>query len=161
MGGIDYDWARKLSLSGRLGVEWRSREAERGTTAPYAEFSAKYNYTEKSFLLGGFGYTLEETSDTARFNDTKVYRAFVSVQHSFTALIVASASLTHEPSTLQGRRSQVNVDEKSLRSGAALSYLPTKNWTVSASIDFDRVRSDDRNRNLDRTRLGLNAVYTF
>ena len=78
-----------------------------------------------------------------------------------TAHLAGSASLTYEPSSLQGRRGQVNVDEKSLRSGVSLSFLPTKNWTLSASFDFDRVRSDDVNRNLDRKRYGLNAVYTF
>ena len=162
MGGFDYDVEGKLSLSGRLGVEWRSRAAERSTNSPYAEFSAKYDYDKnKSFLSGGFGYALEETSDTARFNDTKVYRGFVNLQHWLTAHLAGSASLTYEPSSLQGRRGQVNVDEKSLRSGVSLSFLPTKNWTLSASFDFDRVRSDDVNRNLDRKRYGLNAVYTF
>ncbi len=161
MGGVDYDVARKLSLSGRLGLEWRKREAERNTTAPYAEFSAKYNYAEKSFLLGGFGYTIEETSDTVRFNDTKVYRAFASIQHSITALIVGSASLNYEPATLQGRRGQANVDENSVRGGVALSYLPNKNWTISTNFDYDRVRSDDVTRKLQRTRVGLSAVYAF
>lgn len=161
MGGVDYEVARKLSLSSRLGVEWRSRAAERDTTSPYAEFTAKYDYTEKSFLLGGFGYSIDETSDTARFNDSKSYKAFVSVQHAVTALIVASGSLTYEPATLQGRRGQTNVDEKTVRCGAALSYAPTKNWMISASADYDRARSDDAARNLSRTRVGLSAVYSF
>lgn len=161
MGGFDYEVARKLSLSGRLGAEWRNRAAERDTTSPYAEFTAKYDYTEKSFLLGGFGYSIDETSDTARFNDSKSYKAFVTVQHSLTALIVASGSLTYEPATLQGRRGQANVDEKTVRSGAALSYAPTKNWMISASVDYDRARSDDVARNLSRTRIGLSAVYSF
>lgn len=161
MGGVDYEVARKLSLSGRLGVEWRSRTAERDTTSPYAEFTAKYDYAEKSFLLGGFGYSIDETSDTARFNDSKAYKAFVSIQHSVTALIVASGSLTYEPATLQGRRGLANVDEKTVRTGAALSYLPTKNWLISASVDYDRARSDDAARNLSRTRVGVSAVYSF
>ncbi len=161
MGGVDYEVARKLSLSGRLGVEWRSRTAERDTTSPYAEFTAKYDYAEKSFLLGGFGYSIDETSDTARFNDSKAYKGFVSIQHSVTALIVASGSLTYEPATLQGRRGQANVDEKTVRTGAALSYLPTKNWLISASVDYDRARSDDAVRNLSRTRVGVSAVYSF
>jgi hypothetical protein len=161
MAGADYEVARKLSLIGRLGTEWRSRSTERSTTAPYVEFSGKYDYTEKSFLLGGFGYTLEETSDTARFNDTKVYRGFLTVQHAVTALITASASLTYEPSSLQGRRGQANVDEKTMRSGTALTYLPTKNWAVSATLDYDRVRSDDAARSMARTRIGVSAVYSF
>ncbi len=161
MGGFEYAIARKLALNTRLGVEWRSRAAERGTSAPFAEFSAKYDYAEKSFLTGGFGYNLEETSDTQRFNDTKIKRAFVNVQHSVTALIVASASVSFEPSTLQGRRGISNVDERTVRTGGALSYLPSKNWTISGSADYDRTRSDEGTRNLSRKRVGLSASYSF
>lgn len=161
MAGADYAVARKLSISSRLGIEWRERSAERDTTAPFAELSAKYDYTEKSFLLFGFGYNLEETSDTSRYNDTKIGRAFVSVQHSLTALIVASGSFTYEPGTLQGRRGVANVSEKTVRTGAALSYLPTKNWIISASVDFDETWSQEASRDLLRKRAGLSATYTF
>jgi hypothetical protein len=161
MGGVDYAVARKLSLSSRLGIEWRDRVAERDITAPFAEFSAKYDYTEKSFLIGGFGYNLEETSDTVRFSDTKARRLFVNVQHAVTALIVASGSVTYEPSVLQGRRGVANVEEDTVRLGGALSYLPTKNWVISVSADYDRTQSDDPVRNLKRKRAGLTATYTF
>lgn len=161
MGGADYALARKLSLSGRVGAEWRQREAERDTTAPFAELSGKYQYREKAFLAAGLGYNLEEASDTARFTDTKILRLFVNVQHPLTALIVASGSVTYEPSTLQGRRGQANVDETTVRTGGALSYLPTKNWLVSGSVDYDHTNSDDATRNLKRTRAALSGTYTF
>ncbi len=161
MGGTDYAIARKVSLSSRLGIEWRKRSQERDATAPFAEMSAKYNYTEKSFMLFGLGYNLEETSDTARYNDTKIGRAFVSVQHSLTALIVASGSVTYEPGTLQGRRGIANVSEKTVRAGAALSYLPSKNWTVSASVDVDQTWSQEASRDLLRKRSALSVTYTF
>ncbi len=161
MGGVDYAVARKLSLSSRVGVEWRDRESERDATAPFVELSAKYDYTEKSFVTFGYGYNLEETSDTTRFNDTKLARGFVNVQHAVTALIVASGSFTYEPSTLQGRRGVANVGEETIRAGAALSYLPTKNWVISASVDVDRTWSDEASRDLLRKRAGLSATYTF
>jgi hypothetical protein len=161
MGGVDYEFARKMSLSGRVGAEWRDRKSERDTTVPYAEISTKYDYTEKSFLSGGYVYTLEETSDPERFTDTKVHRIFANVQHSLTALIVASGSLTYEPSTLQGRRGTTNISESTVRGGAALSYLPTRNWTLSAGYDYDRVRSDEPSRALRRSRVALNAIFSF
>lgn len=161
MGGFDYAVARKLSLASRLGAEWRRRSAEPDTTSPYAEVTAKYDYTMKSFLAGGYAYTFEETSDTARFTDTKIHRLFANVQHSVSALVVASGSLTYEPGTLQGRRGVADVREKTLRAGAALSYLPTKNWIVSASADHDRVRSDDPVRKLKRNRVSLGATFSF
>jgi hypothetical protein len=161
MGGVDYDFARKMSASARLGAEWRDRKAERDSTSPYAEISGRYNYTEKSFFTAGYVYTLEETSDPERFTDTKVHRLFTNVQHSLTALIVASGSLTYEPSTLQGRRGTTDISEKTVRGGAALSYLPTKNWTLSAGYDYDRVRSDEPARGLKRHRVALSAIFTF
>lgn len=161
MGGFDYDVARKTTISGRLGAEWRRRRAERDLTSPYAELSAKYNYTERSFLSGGYAYTIEETSQPDRFTDAKVHRLFANVQHAVTALIVASGSLSYEPSTLQGRRGEADVSEKTVRAGAALSYLPTKNWRTSATYDFDHVRSDDPSRKLKRQRVALSATFTF
>lgn len=163
MGGADYRLAKTLSVSGRLGVEWRSRSAERSTTAPYAEFSAKWDYDgpKKSFLLGGLGYSLEETSDTQRFNDTKTIRGFISLQHAVSKLIWASVSFTYEPATLQGRRGQVDVDERTTRAGVALTYLRNKNWSFSASFDYDRVGSDDPGRLMKRGRGGVSAVYSF
>ncbi|MCX6950700.1 MAG: hypothetical protein NTV51_00705 [Verrucomicrobia bacterium] len=161
MGGVDYAFAKKLTASGRVGAEWRHRDAERSSTSPYAELSLKYDYTETSFLSAGFMRTLEESSDTARFTDTEVNRVFASVQHQVTALIVASGSVTYESSVLQGRRGQFDIDEDTTRAGVAVSYLPKKNWTVSASYDVDDVRSGERSRTMVRHRVGLSASYSF
>ena len=97
MAGADYSVAKKLAVSGRLGAEWRRREAERGTTSPYAELSGKYDYTERSYVVAGYGYTLEETSDTSRFTDTMVHRIFANVKHYLTARIAVAGSATFEP----------------------------------------------------------------
>jgi predicted porin len=161
MGGVDYDIAKKLMLSSRVGVERRVRAAEDDATVPYAELSGKYDYAEASFVIAGYAHTLEETSDTRRFTDMRVNRFFVNVQHSLTALIVASGSFTYEPSVLQGRAGVADIDEDTVRFGAALSYLPSKNWMISASYDYDQVFSGDAPRDMERHRVGLNATYTF
>jgi len=161
MGGLDYSVAKKWMLNGRLGAESRRRAAERDVTVPYAELSFKYDYTETSFLTGGYAYTLDETSDTIRFTDSKINRFFLNAQHSLSALVVASASLGWEPSQLQGRRGFANLDETTTRAGVALSYLPRKNWSISVSYDYDRVNSDDAARNLRRNRAGLRSTYSF
>ena len=161
MAGVDYAVAKTLTASLRAGAEWRHRAGERSATAPYAEASAKYDYVEGSFITGGYQHTLEEASDTVRFTDSRVNRFFVNVQHRITPLVALSGSVTYEPSELQGRRGQPNVAEDTVRSGLALSYLPTKRWTLSASYDNDHVKSDSAARDLDRERAGLNASYTF
>ncbi len=161
MVGADYEVAEKLTMSSRLGLEWRRRSGASNATAPYAELSGKYNYAERSFITGGYAYTFDESSDPARFTDQKVNRFFVNLEHSLTALIVASASVDYEPAVLQGRLGQPNLNETATRLGGALSYVPTKNWTLSVSYDFDHVNSDDPSRSVQRHRVGLNASYTF
>ncbi len=161
MAGVDYAVAKKLTTSARAGIEWRHRAAERSTTAPYAEVSAKFDYLEGSYVTAGYMRTLEESSDTVRFTDTRVNRFFANVQHRITPLIALSGSLTYEPSQLEGRRGQANVNEDTLRAGFAASYLPTKHWTLSLSYDNDHIDSDDPARNLRRERVGANASYAF
>ena len=161
LGGIDYKAAEKLTASARLGVEWRQRDGERSQTAPSAEFSLKYDYAEQSFVTGGYAYTLDEASDVANYTDTKVNRFFVNLQHAITPLIVASGSVDYEPSVLQGRRGLSNANETTVRLGAAVSYLPTKNWTFSATYDYDRVDSDVAVREMGRGRMGVSASYAF
>lgn len=159
--GVDYRAAEKLTASVRLGVEWRHRDSEKGITAPSAECTLKYDYAPQSFLSAGYAYALEETSNVELYNDSKVNRLFANLQHAVTAKIVASASLSYEPGVLQGRRGIANVDETAVRCGAGLSYLPGRNWTLSATYDYDRIRSDDRNREMTRHRTGASVSYAF
>lgn len=161
IGGFDYAIARKLSIATRLGYEWRSRASEQSTSGIYAEFSGKYDYAERSFLTGGYVHTLEESSNVILYNDTRVNRFFVNVQHAVSALIVASASLTYEPSELQGRRGIPDADETTTRMGVAITWLPTPRWSYSASFDHDNIDSDDPVRGQERNRVGVSAGYTF
>lgn len=161
IGGFDYAVARKTSVTGRVGYEWREREGAPDDGAPYAEVSAKFDYAEKSYLSAGYVHSFEEASDVTQYTDSEVNRLFVNLQHSVSALIVASASVTYEPSTLQARAGGVDVDERTTRFGAGLTYLPTSHWSVSLTFDHDRVKSDVASRAQKRQRYGLNAAYSF
>lgn len=161
LAGADYNVAKKVTASARLGYEWRHRDGERSDTSPYVELTTKYDYAQGSYVTAGYVYTLEESSNVTLYTDTQVNRFFVNVQHALTGLITASGSIDWEPSQLQGRRGLPNVDENTTRLGVALTYLPTKNWAISASYDYDKVSSDDAARELDRNRMGLTARYSF
>ncbi len=161
LGGVDYKAAEKLTATARLGVEWRHRDGESSQTAPSAELSLKYDYAGQSFITGGYAYSLDESSDVVNYTDARVNRFFVNLQHAITPLIVASGSVDYEPSVQQGRRGVSNANETTVRLGAAVSYLPTKNWTLSATYDYDRVKSDVAARELARSRTGLSAIYGF
>ncbi|AOS45192.1 hypothetical protein Verru16b_02270 [Lacunisphaera limnophila] len=162
MVGFEHNPGKHLMVSGRAGLEDRSRDSGADTTAPYVELSTRYSYTEGSYLSAGYMHTIEEPSDVTRFTDTQVNRYFVNLQHQLSGAFTASASVTYEPSSLQGRRGvQVDLDEDTTRLGLALAWRPTKNWALIGSYDYDDVSSEDPNRGQNRDRLGVNARYTF
>jgi len=85
-----------------------------------------------------------------------------NVQHRISGSLTASGSITYESSILQGRPGvHVDADETTTRFGLGLSWLPTPNWTVSATYDYDRVNSEDANRDQSRDRLGVSGRYSF
>jgi predicted porin len=159
--GGDYALGRQYTAGVRVGVEDRDRESQRSTTAPYVELSAKYDYASRSFISAGYTYSLEEVSDVVTYTDEKVNQFFVNMQHALSALIVASGSFDFEPSVLQGRRGFNNANETTTRLGFALTYLPSKNWALTASYDYDRVSSDVKSREFTRNRTGVSATYSF
>ncbi len=159
--GVDYNPGPKTTVGVRVGAEYRNRDGAPNITTPYAELTAKYAYGEKSFVSAGYTYDLEEVSDTIHFTDSKVNRFFVNVQHAVTETFVASASIDYEPSILLGRSPQVNINEDTTRAGLALSYIPNKNWTFTASYDYDFVDSQLASRGLNRSRTGAFATYSF
>jgi hypothetical protein len=55
----------------------------------------------------------------------------------------------------------VDIEEDTTHAGVALSYLPTKNWTVSASYDYDFVDSRLSYRGMNRSRYGLSGTVVF
>ncbi|HET7536473.1 MAG TPA: outer membrane beta-barrel protein [Candidatus Didemnitutus sp.] len=161
LGGADYSPSERLTMSGRVGVEDRVRESQPDDTAPYVELSSRYSYSEGSYFAAGYTYTFEESTDPVRYTDSKVNRFFVNMEHKLSALVVASGSLTYQPAQLQGRAPFSNIDETTTRLGLGLSWIPTKNWTVSATYDLDHVESDDPSRRQDRDRYGVSARLVF
>lgn len=161
MAGFDYNPGKQLMVTGRAGAEDRSRDSAPDTTAPYIELTSRYTYAEGAYFAAGYMYTLEEPSDVVRFTDTKVNRFFVNLQHPVSAAFVLSASLTYEPSELQGRAPQGDVEENTTRLGLGVSWRPTKNWTITGNYDHDEVDSDLADRSQDRDRIGVSARYTF
>lgn len=161
MAGFDYNPGKELLVSARAGFEDRSRDSAPDTTAPYVELTTRYTYTEGSYLAAGYTYTIEEPSDVVRFNDSQVNRFFVNLQHRLSGAFTFSGSITYEPSKLLGKGSQPDIDENTTRFGLAMSWLPTKNWTVTGSYDLDEVNSDLAERGQSRDRIGIAARYAF
>lgn len=162
LAGADYALNSQFSLSARLGAEHRRREGDRSATLPYAELGAKFDYGRDSYVSLGYGYSVEETSNVELYTDISVNRFFVNLQQRLASKLLGTVSTTWQPSRLHGRAGvHADENETNWQTGFALTYQPTKRWSVSAVVDFDRISSGDASRNLDRSRTGLNARYVF
>jgi hypothetical protein len=161
MAGLDYNPDPKTTVSFRLGGEYRHADGLGTQTTPYAELSAKYDYAKGSFVSVGYTYSLQETSDPAHYVDEKTNRMFVNIQHAFTPMFVGSGSLTYSPASLVARPGGVSITEDTTAAGVALTYIPTKNWTVSATYDYDLIDSQVAVRGFKRSRIGLTATVVF
>ena len=162
LAGLDHSPSETISLSARLGLEQRNRSGAPDDNAPRAELMARYSYGEKSFLSGGYMYTLEEVSNVAAYTDIQVHRFFVSLQHAFTPKTVGSLFYNLEPSTLLGRPGTTSdQDETTQRFGLALTLQPARGWSISGTFDVDTTDSGDQFRDLDRQRVGINVSRSF
>ena len=161
MAGFDYKPGPRTTASLRVGGEYTRRDGLSNETTPFAEFAAKYEYAMGSFISAGYTYDLEETSNPELFSDQRTSRMFVNIQHAVTAFIIASASVQYAPATLVGRSGQADIREDSTLAGLALTYLPTKNWKITASYDYNFVDSGISSRGMNRAVAGLNATVIF
>jgi len=160
--GADRVVTAKFSLSGRIGMEERQREGERRASLPYAELGLKLDYGQGSYVSAGYGYSVEETSNIELYTDMSVNRFFINIQQTIVPKLVATTSVTLEPSKLHGRQGvRPDQSETNLQSGFALIYRASKTWSVSATFDYDHITSDDPFRQLKRSRGGLSAKYVF
>ncbi len=162
LAGVDYNPAENLSISVRAGLEQRDRSGAPDDDAPRAEITVRRNYGERSFISAGYILAIEEISNVALYTDIEVHRFFASVQHALSAQTTASFFFNVEPSQLLGRPGiSSDQDETTQRYGAALTWQPQRGWRVSGNIDVDVTDSDDPFRDLDRTRFGVSASYSF
>ena len=160
--GLDRALNARFSVSGRLGVEQRHRASERSDTLPYAELGLKLDYGKGSYVSAGYGYSVEETSNTELYTDMSVNRCFLNLQQVITPQFVFTSSLTWEPSRLHGRLGvRADQNETNSQLGGALIYRPARRWSVSLTVDYDRITSDDPYRALKRMRGGLSTKYVF
>lgn len=160
--GADYAINARFSASSRLGVEHRRRSGAGGDSLPYAELGLKLDYAGDSYVSVGYGYSVEETSNIELYSDMSVNRFFANVQQRIASRLVAAGSVTWAPSRLHGRPGvRADQDETNTQTGLALTFQPSKRWSVSATFDYDHIDSDDASRRLKRARTGLNAKYVF
>lgn len=163
LAGFDYQFLEELTILARVGVDLRNRDSAPDETSPYGELTAVYQLGERSFVSGAFTYGIFETSDTTQFLDSEDAIFLVNSEVFVTDFIAVSGSVLFQYSQLQGRAGNGfgDADERTVRTGLGISYLPTPHWAIIANYDYDFVDSDVPSRNQVRNRIGLSARYTF
>ncbi|WOO39745.1 transporter [Rubellicoccus peritrichatus] len=161
LAGFDYQFLEQLTLLARVGVDFRDRDSAPEETSPYGELTAVYQLGERSFVSGAFTYGIFETSDTTQFLDSEDAIFIVNSEVFVTDFIALSGSVLFQYSQLQGRGGIPDADERTVRTGLGVSYLPTPNWAVIANYDYDFINSDVPGRSQVRNRIGLSGRYTF
>jgi predicted porin len=162
LAGADYVLNARTALSGRIGAEYRRRKGAEDEAMPYAELAAKTDYAKGSYISVGYGFSVEEVSNLDVYTDMSVHRFFANVQHALTPKSAATASVSWEPSKLNGREGiSPDRDETNIRAGVAFVYRISPRWTVSATLDRDDITSDDPGRMLKRTRGGVSVRAVF
>ncbi len=113
-------------------------------------------------MAAGYSHSYEENSTIELFTDSVVDRFFVNWQQVLTPKFMLTGSVDWEPATLEGRRGiSPNRRETDTRVGLALVYHPLNNWSMSATVDVDRIHSQQPGRSLSRQRYGVTARYAF
>jgi len=167
LAGVDYDLTEVTSLSSRIGIERRQRASTPGKKKDsnfYGEVVGVHRYTTGSFLSGGLRYSTTATDSTDLYADQDSLLVFLNVQHMVTGAVTVSASISYDRSDLNPRKDLggiPEIEDRTLRLGFAASYLVSENFSVSATLDIDRVSSDVFYREQDRTRFGISARYAF
>jgi hypothetical protein len=162
LAGTDHVMNARMSLSYRLGLEFRRRSSEEDEILPYAELGYKFDYSKRSYVAAGYSYSVEETSNIDLYTDMSVNRFFVNIQQAVAPKIVATSSLNYAPSLLHGRQGvRTDQNETNTKVGFAVIYQASKKWSATLSFDYDHIDSEDVSRNLDRTRYGVSARYIF
>jgi hypothetical protein len=152
MAGLDYAVARSSPPAAGSVTSGVERDGAADTDAPYAELAAEIRLRAEVVPHRRFRHTLEERRMSPA---SPTRRSTASLQRAACAhpadRRVRSRSPTN-PRPCRAARGQADVDGETTRVRGRLSYLPTKNWTVSATFDHDRVKSDDTSRGLRRAR---------
>ena len=111
------------------------------------------------FGAGGWAATTELSGAVIGAGTVVVESNLKKVQHPTGGIV--GALFVKEGSAVEAGQVVMRLDETVTRVGLALSWTPTKNWIVSATCDLDQVASDDSARDQERTRLGVDARFSF
>ena len=153
MAGFDYKPGPKLTASLRVGGEYTRRDGLSDETTPYVEFAAKYDYAQGVVHQRGLHVRprgdIQPGAVLRREDEPDVREPPARLHRLRRRLGVRAVRARRRSSAGPGRRTSRRTRPTP---GLALTYLPNKNWTVTASYDYDFVDSGISSRGMNRSR---------
>jgi len=160
--GADYAPTKITACTARLGLEQLLRKNAPDATLPYIELAAKHDFLNNSYIAAGYTFTVQETSDALTYTDTYAHHFFINAQYGLTRQLLLTTTIDWQPSRLNARANLApDINETTLKTGAALTCLLGPRWTFSFTIDYDNINSDNPQRDLTRIRTGFRGRWVF
>lgn len=162
LAGADYVVGRGLAFSGRLGGEALQRKDGGDDLLPYVELGVKQDWRDRGFISGGYTVSVQESSNIHAYTDMYVHRFFVNAQRLLAKNITLAGAFDWQPGRLNGREHvAADINEDAIKAGVSLTFSTSRHWSFSFTCDYDKVNSEDPNRELERTRLGISGRWVF
>lgn len=168
--GLEHTFRPDLTGSIRGGVrftDYYNTFDDESSVSPYALASLRYTYAQDSFLEAGVSHDQSATDafDTVEQGDSittdaDATRIYASVTHKITPDLTGNLSGTFQNNTYNGGSIDGDSEQYYILN-AALSYQFTPNLSGTLSYNFDHVESDIGNREYNRNRVFLGAVFSY
>ena len=163
LGGIDYAFNERVTITTRGGATFRFFDDGTERTEPRAEGTLKYSIGRKSSIAGNVSYGLEEP-DIANFTSRTTFRAGLQLNYWLTAHILSTLNSYYTDSrnsSSNAATASSSPNEKSYSVTLGLEYALTHRWGVHANFDYSGLKSDIPGNNYTRERYSAGLVVNF
>lgn len=158
--GADYAFSRRLSMTLRVGEQFRSYSEGGGkNTAPHVEATLSYLYANDSRLSWTNWYGLDTAAGSA--GDQTTYRTGLHLAHVITSRITALAGfdLSHRDGAVSNGGSGSTEDDFSF--SLRLQYVVTHALQLGVTYTRTQLLSSDQFQEYSRDRILMDAGYAF
>jgi hypothetical protein len=163
--GADHFFTRQLRGSARVGVQYtdysKAFPSSTTKTSPYADFSATWNYVERSAITFGVKHARNATDIASGTLDAESTSVYGQWSHYLTPRLKGNVIGQYQMSSFNGGLNNKKNDSIFL-AGLNLSYEFIKDrLSGEVGYNFDRLDSDIGGRTYSRNRayIGLRASY--
>jgi len=161
LAGLDYQWNRRLSVSGKAGVDYRAYDGEQDSeVAPRVEVGLSYILAKRTSASWRNLLSLDDTG-RAGSQTGYSYRSSFGLSHGFSRRLGGSLSLNYIHSdygnSVDGLEDGV---EDTIYTGLSLNYMLWRNISLNANYNYSFSTADGQ-EDYSRHRLFVGMSYAF